>query len=84
MVERRWEEVAGLSAMDGWRLPVLLYRGSSDRPGRAADEVAVLASVDGLLIIRAADRMARPGDTIATILADRPVPGSAAGRTLSN
>jgi uncharacterized protein len=53
-------------------------------PGRAAGEVAVLSPVDGLLIIRASDRMARPGDTIATILADRPAPGSAAGRTLSN
>jgi hypothetical protein len=30
------------------------------------------------------DRLARPGDTIATIIADRPAPGSAKGRTLSN
>ena len=49
-----------------------------------AGEVSVPAPADGLLIIRAADRMARPGDTIATILTDRPAPGSAAGRTLSN
>lgn len=53
-------------------------------PGRAGGEVAVLSPVDGLLVIRAADRMARPGDTIATVLTDRPAPGSAAGRTLSN
>jgi hypothetical protein len=33
MVERRWEDVAGLSAMEGWRLPVLVYRGASGRPG---------------------------------------------------
>ena len=49
-----------------------------------AGEVSVPAPADGLLIIRAADRMARPGDTIATILTDRPAPGSATGRTLSN
>jgi predicted deacylase len=49
-----------------------------------AGEVSVPSPVDGLLIIRAADRMARPGDTIATILTDRPARGSAAGRTLSN
>jgi len=53
-------------------------------PGHAAGEVAVLAPVDGLLLIRAVDRLARPGDTIATIIADRPAPGSAKGRTLSN
>ena len=49
-----------------------------------AGEVSVPAPADGLLIIRAADRMARPGDTIATILTDHAAPGSAAGRTLSN
>jgi hypothetical protein len=53
-------------------------------PGHAAGEVKVLAPVDGLLLIRALDRLARPGDTIATIIADAPTPGSAAGRTLSN
>ena len=52
-------------------------------PGHAAGEVKVLAPVDGLLIIRALDRLARPGDTIATIITDRPAPGSAAGRMLA-
>ena len=53
-------------------------------PGHAAGEIAIPAPVDGLLLIRALDRLARPGDTIATIIADRPAPGSAKGRTLSN
>jgi predicted deacylase len=53
-------------------------------PGHADGEVKVLAPVDGLLFVRALDRLARPGDTIATIMADAPVPGSAAGKTLSN
>jgi len=53
-------------------------------PGHAAGEVVIAAPVDGLLLIRALDRLARPGETIATIIADRPAPGSAKGRTLSN
>jgi predicted deacylase len=53
------------------------------RPGDPAGEVAVPAPVAGLLLIRALDRLARPGETIATIIADAPAPGSARGRTLS-
>ena len=33
MVERRWEEISGGSAMESWRLPVLVYHGKSGRPG---------------------------------------------------
>ena len=37
MVERRWEDVAGLSAMEGWRLPVLrLSRGERAARGLSA------------------------------------------------
>src|SRR5262249_18215918 len=56
----------------------------TEEPGHDSGVVEVTAPVEGLVIIRASDRMARPGDTIATIIADRTVPGSAAGRTLSN
>jgi uncharacterized protein len=54
------------------------------QPGDPAGEIGVLAPADGLLLIRGRDRLARPGDTIATIVCDRPAPGSAAGRMLSN
>jgi predicted deacylase len=53
------------------------------RPGDPAGEVAVTAPVAGLLLIRALDRLARPGARIATIIADAPVEGSAKGGTLS-
>jgi predicted deacylase len=52
-------------------------------PGDPAGEVEVKAPVAGLLLIRALDRLARPGETIATIISDTPAPGSAKGRTLS-
>jgi predicted deacylase len=54
------------------------------RPGDGAGEVSVLAPADDLLLIRGRDRLARPGETIATIICDRAAPGSAAGRMLSN
>jgi predicted deacylase len=54
------------------------------QPGDPAGEVSVLAPADGLLLIRGRDRLARPGETIATIICDRAAPGSAAGRMLSN
>lgn len=73
------EAPLGSRVTEGQRLARILAE-----PGRAEGEVAVLSPVDGLLVIRAAERMARPGDSIATILADRPAPGSAAGRTVSN
>jgi predicted deacylase len=69
----------GARVTQGQRLARILAE-----PGHAAGEVAVLAPIDGLLLIRAVERLARPGDTIATIIADRPAPGSAKGRTLSN
>ena len=53
------------------------------RPGDPAGEVAVTAPVAGLLVIRALDRLARPGARVATIIADAPVEGSAKGGTLS-
>jgi predicted deacylase len=53
-------------------------------PGDAASEITVPAPADGLLLIRGRDRLAQPGDTIATIVTDRPDPGSVAGRMLSN
>ena len=53
-------------------------------PGDAAGEVLVAAPVGGLLLIRGRDRLARPGETIATLIADRPAPGAVVGRTLSN
>jgi len=54
------------------------------RPGDPAGEVSLLAPADGLLLIRGRDRLARPGETVATIICDRPAPGSAAGRMVSN
>jgi predicted deacylase len=53
-------------------------------PGDDAGEVEVLAPAAGLLLIRARDRLARPGETIATLVTDRPAKGAAIGRTLSN
>jgi uncharacterized protein len=53
-------------------------------PGDAAGEVAVRAPAAGLLLIRARDRLARPGETIATLVTDRPAKGAVIGRTLSN
>jgi predicted deacylase len=53
-------------------------------PGSPLGEIEVLAPVDGFLFIRASDRLAHPGVTIATIIADGPTAGSAAGRLLSN
>jgi hypothetical protein len=73
------EVAVGARVTQGQRLARILAE-----PGHEAGEVAVPAPVDGLFLIRALDRLARPGDTIATIIADRPSPGSAAGRTLSN
>jgi hypothetical protein len=53
-------------------------------PGEETGEVEVRAPASGLLLIRARDRLARPGETIATLITDRPAKGAAAGRTLSN
>ena len=53
-------------------------------PGEESGEVEVRAPVSGLLLIRARDRLARPGETIATLITDRPAKGAAVGRTLSN
>ena len=53
-------------------------------PGDSAGEVEVPAPAAGLLLIRARDRLARPGETIATLVTDRPAKGAAIGRTLSN
>jgi predicted deacylase len=53
-------------------------------PGDAAGEVSVRAPAAGLLLIRARDRLARPGETIATLVTDRPAKGAVIGRTLSN
>ncbi len=53
-------------------------------PCDGAGEVEVIAPAAGLLLIRARDRLARPGETIATLLTDRPAKGAAVGRTLSN
>ena len=53
-------------------------------PGDEAGEVAVRAPAAGLLLIRARDRLARPGETIATLITDRPAKGAVIGRTLSN
>jgi uncharacterized protein len=53
-------------------------------PCEEAGEVEVRAPVAGLLLIRARDRLARPGETIATLITERPAKGAAIGRTLSN
>jgi predicted deacylase len=53
-------------------------------PGDEAGEVAVTAPAAGLLLIRARDRLARPGETIATLITERPAKGAVIGRTLSN
>lgn len=53
-------------------------------PCDSAGEVEVRAPAAGLLLIRARDRLARPGETIATLITDRPAKGAAIGRTLSN
>jgi uncharacterized protein len=53
-------------------------------PGDAAGVVEVRAPASGLLLIRGRDRLARPGETIATLITDRPAPGAVVGRTLSN
>ena len=53
-------------------------------PGDPAGEVEIRAPASGLLLIRARDRLARPGETVATLITDRPAKGAAAGRTLSN
>jgi hypothetical protein len=37
-----------------------------------------------LLLIRARERLARTGETIATLVTDRPAKGAVIGRTLSN
>jgi uncharacterized protein len=52
-------------------------------PGDPAGVVTVAAPVDGLLFIRGRDRLARVGQTLASLVADKPAPASAAGRTLS-
>jgi uncharacterized protein len=53
-------------------------------PGEENGEVEVRAPASGLLLIRARDRLARPGETVATLITDRPARGAAVGRTLSN
>jgi len=53
-------------------------------PCDGAGEVEVRAPAAGLLLIRARDRLARPGETIATLITERPTKGAAIGRTLSN
>ena len=53
-------------------------------PGEENGEVEVRAPASGLLLIRARDRLARPGETVVTLITDRPAKGAAAGRTLSN
>jgi uncharacterized protein len=53
-------------------------------PGDPAGEVEVRAPAAGLLLIRARDRLARPGETVVTLITDRPAKGAAVGRTLSN
>jgi uncharacterized protein len=53
-------------------------------PGEESGEVEVRAPTAGLLLIRARDRLARPGETIATLITDRAAKGAAVGRTLSN
>lgn len=53
-------------------------------PCDGAGEIEVPAPAAGLLLIRARDRLARPGETIATLVTDRPAKGAAIGRTLSN
>ena len=53
-------------------------------PGDPAGEVPVHAPASGLMLIRARERLARPGETVATLITDRPAKGAAAGRTLSN
>jgi predicted deacylase len=73
------EVALGARVTQGQRLGCILAD-----PGHAAGEVEIVAPVDGLVLIHAMDRMARPGNTVVTILAERPVPGSAAGRPLSN
>ncbi len=52
-------------------------------PGEENGEVEVRAPASGLLLIRARDRLARPGETVATLITDRPAKGAAVGRTLS-
>ncbi|HYV87618.1 MAG TPA: succinylglutamate desuccinylase/aspartoacylase family protein, partial [Candidatus Polarisedimenticolia bacterium] len=53
-------------------------------PGDPAGEVEVRAPVSGLMLIRARERLARPGETVATLITDKPAKGAAVGRTLSN
>ncbi len=53
-------------------------------PGDRAGEVEVRAPAAGLMLIRARERLARPGETVATLITDRPAKGAAVGRTLSN
>ena len=53
-------------------------------PGDPAGEIEIRAPAAGLLLIRARDRLARPGETLATLITDRPAKGAAVGRTLSN
>jgi predicted deacylase len=72
------EAPLGVRVAEGERFARILAR-----PGDPAGEVEVKAPVAGLLLIRALDRLARPGETVATIIADAPAPGSARGRTLS-
>jgi len=68
--------------------PSISFRRSLARilaaPCDGAGEVEVRAPAAGLLLIRARDRLARPGETIATLITDRPAKGAAIGRTLSN
>jgi uncharacterized protein len=73
------DAIVGTRVKQGQRLARILAE-----PGSPKGEIEVAAPVDGLLIIRASERLAHPGATIATILADRPASGSAAGRLLSN
>jgi predicted deacylase len=53
-------------------------------PGEESGEVEIRAPASGLLLIRARDRLARSGETIATLITDRPAKGAVVGRTLSN
>src|SRR5262245_25665479 len=53
MVERRWEEIAGLSAMEGWRLPVLTYRGTSGEPGAYLQAALHADEPPGVAVIHA-------------------------------
>ena len=53
-------------------------------PGDPAGEIEIRAPAAGLLLIRARERLARPGETVVTLITDRPAKGAAVGRTLSN